>query len=72
MWAFGTAVQPKRPPCRCLIALPGIICPQTPQFFLIIDRSEWPHWKLWGYSFVAVDLEDESAWDLWTAQYPDG
>jgi hypothetical protein len=71
MWAFGTAVQPKRPPCRCLIALPGIIS-KAPQFFLIIDRAEWPHWQLWGYSFVAVDLEDELAWDLWTAQHPDG
>lgn len=69
---FGTAVQPKRPSCACLVALPGLLNPDRPQCFTIIDLADWPHWALWQWVLVGIDPDQEPGLRVWEANHPDG
>ena len=71
MWTFGTKVDPTRPACRCLVALPGVINPQLPQCLTIIDLADWGHWQLWGWCLVGIDPIEEPAVIEWVRLHPD-
>ncbi len=71
MWTLGTRVDPQRPACRCLVGLAGILNPRTPTAITIIDVADWQHWKLWGWTLIGIDVDEEPALELWLANHKD-
>lgn len=71
MWGFGTQIDPKRPLCPCLVALPGVIDPSRPTAYAVIDLLDWPHWAGWSWVLIGIDPTQEAKVLTWEAAHPD-
>ncbi len=70
MWAFGSQVDPKRPKCECLVALPGVIDPSRPTAYAIIDLADWPHWCEWSWLLIGIEPSQQAAVIAWQSRHP--
>ena len=64
-------VEPLRPQMRVLVALPGLVTPEIPCAFCLIDLMNLPRWELWGWSLVALDPADEVEYLAWRRTHPE-
>jgi hypothetical protein len=70
MHIFGTAVDPRRPKCRCLVAKPGASTSDwLPKEITMIDLEDWPQWFVSGFILFAIDPIEEPALEIWIANH---
>ena len=51
--------------------MPGLVTPEIPCAFCLIDLLNLSRWELWGWSLVALDPDDEAEWLVWREAHPE-